>query len=197
MPKRPRSGEVSSPARVVEPISVNFGTGTFTERALGPLPDHDVELVVLHRRVEDLLDRRRHPVDLVDEEHLAFLEVGQHRREVARLLEHGPGGRPHRDAELVADHVGERRLPEARRAVEQDVVERLAALPRRGDRHHEVLAHPLLPDVLVERARPEPGLELRVLVDARRRDQAGIGHGGRTAIVIRRFAMRRCSAVGA
>ena len=38
MPNRPRSGEVSSPARVVAPMSVNFGTGTFTDRALGPWP---------------------------------------------------------------------------------------------------------------------------------------------------------------
>ena len=38
MPKRLRSGEVSSPARVVDPMSVNFGTGTLTERALGPWP---------------------------------------------------------------------------------------------------------------------------------------------------------------
>ena len=38
MPKRARSGEVSSPARVVAPISVNFCSGTFTDRALGPWP---------------------------------------------------------------------------------------------------------------------------------------------------------------
>ena len=38
MPKRARSGEVSSPARVVAPTSVNFSTGTFTDRAPGPWP---------------------------------------------------------------------------------------------------------------------------------------------------------------
>ena len=38
MPKRARSGEVSSPARVVAPISVNFWSGTFTDRAPGPCP---------------------------------------------------------------------------------------------------------------------------------------------------------------
>jgi hypothetical protein len=40
------------------------------------LSDQDVELEVLHRRVEDLLDRRRQPVDLVDEEHVAGFQVG-------------------------------------------------------------------------------------------------------------------------
>ena len=38
MPKRERSGEVSSPARVVAPISVKCWSGTFTERAPGPCP---------------------------------------------------------------------------------------------------------------------------------------------------------------
>ena len=38
MPKRDRSGPVSSPARVVAPISVNFCSGTLIERAPGPWP---------------------------------------------------------------------------------------------------------------------------------------------------------------
>ena len=38
MPKRARSGDVSSPARVVAPMSVNCCSGTFTDRALGPWP---------------------------------------------------------------------------------------------------------------------------------------------------------------
>ena len=133
------------------------------------LADHDVELVVLERRIEDLLDRRRHPVDLVDEQHFALAEIGEDRREVARLLEHRARGRADRHAELVGDDVGERRLAEPGRAVEQHVIERLAALPRRGDRDLQVLADAVLADVLVERARPQAGFVLRVLVDARRR----------------------------
>ena len=38
MPNRDLSGEVSRPARVVAPMSVNFWSGTFTDRALGPCP---------------------------------------------------------------------------------------------------------------------------------------------------------------
>ena len=58
MPKRSRSGLVSMPARVVAPISVKGGRSSLTERAAG-LADHDVDLVILHRRIEDLLDHRR------------------------------------------------------------------------------------------------------------------------------------------
>ena len=134
MPNRARSGAVSSPARVVAPISVNALQRQLHRSRAGPLPDHDVELEVLHRRVEDFLDRRAHPVDLVDEQHVARLQVGEDRREVARLLDHGAGGGAHRHAQLVADDVGERRLAEPGRAEQQHVIERLAALPRRGDR---------------------------------------------------------------
>ncbi len=38
MPKRSRSGVVSSPARVVAPISVNGGRSSVTTRAPAPAP---------------------------------------------------------------------------------------------------------------------------------------------------------------
>ena len=56
------------------------------------------------------------------------------------------------------------------------MIERLAALLRRGDRHLQVLADAVLPDVLVERARAQPRLVLDVVVDARRGDEAIVGH---------------------
>ena len=49
-----------------------------------PLADDEVELVVLHGRIEDLLDRRVEAVDLVDEEHVALFEIGELRRKIAR-----------------------------------------------------------------------------------------------------------------
>ena len=92
MPKRSRSGEVSRPARVVAPTSVKGGRSILIERAPGPLADHDVELEVLHRRVEDFLDDRAQAVDLVDEQHVVRLQVGEQRREVARAVR-APGPR--------------------------------------------------------------------------------------------------------
>ena len=79
-------------------------------------------------------------------------------------------------AQLVGDDIGERRLAQARRAVEQHVIERLAPLLRRGNRHLQVLAHAILTDVVVERARAQPGLVLRVVIGARRRYYAVVGH---------------------
>ena len=73
MPKRSRSGLVSSPARVVAPTSVNGARSILHRARRRPLADDEVELEVLHRRIEDFLDRRIEPVDLVDEQHVARL----------------------------------------------------------------------------------------------------------------------------
>ena len=67
-----------------------------------PLPDHDVELVVLHRRIEDLLDRRRHAVDLVDEQDFPFRRFVSIAARSPGLLEHRPGGRAHRTPSSLA-----------------------------------------------------------------------------------------------
>ena len=115
--------------------------------------DHQVERAVLHRRVEHFLDRRREAVDLVDEQDVAVLEVGQQRGEVARLGDDRAGGGAEADAHLARDDGGERRLAEARRAVEQHMVERLAAALGGADEHAQILARRLLADELVERAR--------------------------------------------
>ena len=86
MPNRSRSGEVRSPARVVAPTSVKGGRFELDGARRRPLADHDVELKVLHRRVEHLLDDRAQAMDLVDEQHVARLQVGEQRREVARRV---------------------------------------------------------------------------------------------------------------
>ena len=65
------------------------------------LADHDVDLVVLHRRVEDLLDGGVEAVDLVDEEDVALLQVGEQAGEVALALERRPGGGVHAHAQLL------------------------------------------------------------------------------------------------
>src|SRR4029078_7995883 len=103
----------------------------------GALAEHDVEPEVLERRVEDLLDRAVDPVDLVDEEDVLQLEAGEDRGHVALPRERRAGDRADADAELLADDLGERGLAETRRADEQNVVERLAARLRRGERDRE------------------------------------------------------------
>ncbi len=102
-------------------------------------------------------------MDLVDEEDVLQLEAGEDRGHVALPLERGAGDRADADAELLADDLRERRLAEPGRADEQDVVERLAAGLRGGERDRELLLDALLADELVELARAERALELLLL----------------------------------
>ena len=126
------------------------------------LSDDDVEPEVLERRVEDLLDRAVHAMDLVDEEDVLLVEAREDRRHVALSLERRPRDRADADVELLADDRRERRLPEAGWTDEQDVVERLAAGLRRLQRDVELLLRALLADEVVESPRPQRLLDLLV-----------------------------------
>ena len=97
-------------------------------------------------------------MDLVDEQHVARLQIGEQRREIARPRDHRPGGGAEADAELARDDLRQRRLAEAGRAVQQHVVERLAPRPRRLDEDAAGCraARPLA-DEVVERRRPQAG----------------------------------------
>jgi hypothetical protein len=105
-------------------------------RALG---DAHVHPEVLHRRVQELLEVGAQPVDFVDEEHVAAPQRGEQAHEIARTLEHraarGADVHPH----LAREEVRERRLAEAGRTEEEDVVEWLATLPGSVDGDLEVL----------------------------------------------------------
>ena len=81
-------------------------------------------------------------------------------------------GVPDVDAELAGDDRGERRLAEAGRAVQEDVVGRLSPALRRLEQHREVGLDLALADVFVERARPEGAFddEVRLVLEVRRQD---------------------------
>ena len=94
-----------------------------------PLADDEVELKILHRRIEDFLDRRIEPVNFVDEEHVALFEIGEERGEIAGLGDHRPRRGAEIDAEFARHDLRQRGLAEPGRADEQHVIERLARAP--------------------------------------------------------------------
>ena len=148
-------------------------------RRAGALADHDVDPEVLHREVEHLLRGARHAVDLVDEQHLARRQRREHRGEVAGVLDRRAARHAQRPVRLLRDDHRERRLAEAGRAGEQDVVRR-AVLHRRGlQQHLQLLADVRLADELGEVLRAERALErelrlrLRDRVDGAHRTVCG------------------------
>ena len=57
-----------------------------------PLPDHDVELVVLQRGIKNLFQRRLQPVHFIDEEHLPVVQIGKDGGQLTLDLQRGPRG---------------------------------------------------------------------------------------------------------
>ncbi len=108
-------------------------------------------------------------MDLVDEEDVAVLEVGQQRGEVARPSQDGTGRDAQAGRHLGGDDAGQRGLAQTGGAGEEDVVDRLAALPGRLQHDAEMLDQLRLTDELLERPGPEPDLlELLVRVGRHR-----------------------------
>src|ERR1700733_12922392 len=113
-----------------------------------PLADRDRQTTVLHRRVERLLERARQAMDLIHEEHAARLERREEGGDVSLSLERGAGG------------LHERGLAEARWTGQQQVIECVAARPRRLDRDRELLAQRLLSDEVLQTPRAKRAIEL-------------------------------------
>jgi hypothetical protein len=74
MPKRESRGEVSWPVRVVAPTKVKRSIGHGDRGGPGAHPSHDLDLEVLHGRIEAFFNNRLQPMDLVDEQHVAAAE---------------------------------------------------------------------------------------------------------------------------
>jgi hypothetical protein len=106
----------------------------------GAFADDEVELEILHRGIQDFLDRRLQAVDLVDEQHVAWLQVGQNRREVAGALDHRAGGGAKAHAEFAGHDLRQRGFAEAGRPVQQHVIHRLATGAGGLDEDREVFA---------------------------------------------------------
>ena len=162
------------------------------------LADHHVERVVLHRRVEDLLDRPVEAMDLVDEQDVALLERGEDRGQVAGPLDGRARGVPDVDAELARDDRREGRLAEAGRAVQEDVVGRLSPALGRLEQHRQVGLDLALADVFVERSRSEGALddEVRLVLevaDRMRERSSAIARDASTRACAFRTDVRHCA----
>ena len=143
-PNRSRSGPGSSPARVVAPDQGEARDLDRDGRRPGTLADHDVDPEVLHRQVEHLLGGPGHPVDLVEEEHLALDQTGQDGRQVAGVLDRRTARDPQRGRHLRRDDHRQGGLAESRRPGQQDVVGHPAAVPGGLEHQSELVAHPRL-----------------------------------------------------
>ena len=87
--------------------------------------DHDVDTVVLHRRIEILLDDRTQTMDLVDEQHVVGFQTREQSREVTGFVEHRTGSDLKAHTQFIRDDIRERRLTQSRRAEKQHMIQTL------------------------------------------------------------------------
>ena len=130
----------------------------------GPLPDDQVHAKILHRGIENFLERRLQAVNFVEKKKIARIERREHRGEVALFLEQRPGADFDGRAHFVRQNLRERGLAQARRPVEQHVIERLAARARRLHGDLQIFLHAILADVIAEARRADAGFDARVLI---------------------------------
>ena len=119
------------------------------------LADDEVQLEVLHRGIQHFLDGGLQAVDLVDEQHIARLQVGQDGGQVAGALDHRAGGGAEPHPQFASHDLGQGGLAQARRPVQQHVVHRLRPPPCGMDEDAQVFAAGLLPDELRQHLRPQ------------------------------------------
>ena len=141
------------------------------------LAHHDVEHEILEGRVEHLFDHAVHAVDLVDEQHVAFLEVREYRRQVARARDGRAARRFYIGMQLVCHHGRKRRLAQTRRAREQYVIGCLAPLERCLNEYRQRIFHLLLAQVIIEHLRPQAAVDGEVFLLQLGRERATV-HGG-------------------
>ena len=94
-------------------------------------------------------------------------QFGQDPDEVGRLGQRRPGGDVGVRFHLVGDHVGQRRLAQPRRPVEQYMLDRLRPPVGGIDRDLQLADQLRLPDILVETLRPQGVVEVVLLLAGR------------------------------
>ncbi len=177
MPKRSRKGVVEQAGAGGGADQREMGEVDLHGTRRRPGADDEVELEILHRRIEDLFDRRIEAMDFIDKQNVARLQIGELGGKVAGFGDDRPGRRTKIDAELARHDLRQRRLAEARRADEKHVIER-ALLRERADLDEDlqIASRRLLTDEIGEDLRTQRRID--VLGAFFRRDEAArrIGH---------------------
>src|SRR5258708_7109213 len=101
------------------------------------LSDDQVHAKILHRGVEDFLDRGLQTVNFVEEKHFAGFQRGKNRRQIAFAIEQRAGAGLDWHVQFVGDDLRESGFSKAGRTVEQNMVQRFTAVARsfQGDRN--------------------------------------------------------------
>jgi hypothetical protein len=114
-------------------------------------------------------------MNLVDEEYVARLKVSENRGQIPRALDGRAGGDAHVDFHLVRHNMRQTGLAQSRRAIKQNVIQRLAALTRGLNQDAQVFFQAILAGKLGQQRRAQSAIKRGVFV-TRLRGNRPIGH---------------------
>ncbi len=97
-------------------------------------------------------------MNFVDEQHVAFFEIGEKGCEIAGLGDHGAGRGAKADAEFARDDLRQRGLAKPGWTDEQHVIKRFPALARSLDENRKILARLRLADEFGQQLRSQRGV---------------------------------------
>ena len=111
-------------------------------------------------------------MDFIDEQYLPVAKVGENRGEFSLDLERWSRSLLKCSAQFVGNDGCQRGLPQARRAVEQNMIKRLAARTGSFNGNREILLDLRLSNELIEPLRAELKLKRRIVLDRSRGNDA-------------------------
>jgi hypothetical protein len=123
------------------------------------LADDQIELKILHGRVEDFLYHVVQPMNLVNKKNIPRFEVGEDGSEISRPFQHRAGGGPDVDVEFLGNYIGNRSFAQARKAVDQNVIKGFMSCPCCLNKNLEVVLNPILADKLRKAQRSKADFE--------------------------------------
>ena len=100
-----------------------------------PLANDNIQREVLHGRVEHFFNHAAQSMDLIYEEDIPCSEIGQDCGQIPRAFNCGARGYLDAHTHLIGHYMRECGLSQARRTIKEDVIQGLAALPRRLDKN--------------------------------------------------------------
>src|SRR3984893_12696916 len=129
------------------------------------LPDDQIDAKIFHRRVQHFFHRRLQAMNFVKKKYFLRFERSKNRRQISLALQQRPRAGLYRDQQFVGDNLRQRGLPQARRSIQQHVIERFTAAARRLDGNLNIFFYAFLPDVFVQPFGPHAGFNARVFIE--------------------------------
>jgi hypothetical protein len=140
----------------------------------GALADDEIDAKIFHGGVEDFFDGGLQTMDFIEEEDLFFFQRSEDGGEVAFAFEERAGAGFDGDLEFIGDDLGEGGFAEARRAVEENVVEGFTAVAGGFESDGDIFFDAFLADVFGKSFGTDAGVQAGVVILQRAGNDAGV-----------------------